>query len=149
MHKQRKLKILECISILQFLKHFEKILFNIFYKIIIKSMPHTLENKEYTALLSGENATVLDAYAFPEKDASKAQTEADMEQEFIETLVSQSYEYAAHIKTEDDLKANLRLQLEKLNEVSFSEKEWNFLWKTHISNPSEDMRVKTKKMQVD
>jgi len=112
-------------------------------------MPHTLENKEYTALLSGENATVLDAYAFPEKDASKAQTEADMEQEFIETLVSQSYEYAAHIKTEDDLKANLRLQLEKLNEVSFSEKEWNFLWKTHISNPSEDMRVKTKKMQVD
>ena len=54
------------------------------------------------------------------------QTEAQLEAEFIRMLQAQGYEYL-QIHHEDELKNNLRKQLEKLNNYDFSNAEWERL----------------------
>lgn len=39
-------------------------------------------------------------------------------------MVNQGYEFASSIKTPDDLLANVRVQLQALNAVQFTEAEW-------------------------
>ena len=52
-------------------------------------------------------------------DASSYQSEAELERNLIANLVSQGYE-RKNFKTSDELYANLKVQIERLNNVSFS-----------------------------
>ena len=76
------------------------------------------------------------------------QSEAELEQEFIRLLCEQGYEYL-QIHTEKDLIANLRLQLEKLNNYHFSEDEWKRFFTDSIANANEGIVEKTRKIQED
>ena len=51
------------------------------------------------------------------------QSEAELERQMIGNLVSQGYERLT-VKSNDELYANLKIQIEKLNSVSFSDDEW-------------------------
>ncbi|ETJ32416.1 Type I site-specific deoxyribonuclease, partial [human gut metagenome] len=51
------------------------------------------------------------------------QSEADLERQMIENLVSQGYERLI-VKSNDELYVNLKIQIEKLNGVSFTNEEW-------------------------
>ena len=66
---------------------------------------------------------------------------------------SDSYQSEAALEnslhTEDDLVINLRKQLEKLNNYSFTNKEWKQFLVESIANPNEGIKEKTRKIQED
>ena len=82
------------------------------------------------------------------KRAANYQSEAELENAFIEQLQTQAYEYLP-IKVEADLIANLRVQLEKLNDYRFSDAEWEQFFKAKITNQNSGIREKTAVIQED
>ena len=71
-----------------------------------------------------------------------------MEKEFIRLLCEQGYEYL-HIHTEKDLIANLRTQLEKLNDYHFSDDEWKRFFSDILANSNAGIVEKTRIIQED
>ena len=94
-----------------------------------------------------ENTVVTEYEAVRERQASY-QTEAGLEKEFIEILCEQGYTYLP-IHSEADLIANVRTQLETLNEYQFSDSEWTRFFKDAIANKNEGIVEKTAKIQED
>lgn len=92
--------------------------------------------------------TVVTEYEPVKARSTGYQSEAALEKEFIRMLTDQGYEYLA-IHHEKDLIANLRIQLEKLNNYQFSESEWDRFFKDSIANQNEEIVEKTRKIQED
>ncbi len=92
--------------------------------------------------------TVVTEYEPVKARSDSYQSEAELEQEFIRLLCEQGYEYL-QIHTEKDLIANLRLQLEKLNNYHFSEDEWKRFFADSLANANEGIVEKTRKIQED
>ncbi|WNV56496.1 type I restriction endonuclease subunit R [Oscillospiraceae bacterium NTUH-002-81] len=92
--------------------------------------------------------TVVTEYEPMKKHSDSYQSEAELEQEFIRLLCEQGYEYLP-IHTENDLIANLRRMLEKLNHYQFSDTEWDAFFKNIVANPNEHIVEKTRKIQED
>ena len=80
------------------------------------------------------------------RNATGFQSEAEMERDFIKQLVDQGYEYLP-IKTEQELLANLRSQLERLNNYKFSDSEWQTFFKNSIANQNYSIAKKTEIIQ--
>lgn len=99
-----------------------------------------LENPESTVVAKYErdNAVQEDSY----------QSEAQLEQAFIRQLTSQAYE-RLFIHTEQDLIANLRRQLERLNHYAFSETEWKHFFNEVIANKNSHIADKSEIIQQD
>ena len=84
----------------------------------------------YNILSENSETTVVAHYeSQPVVRETSYQGEEELEQEFIEQLVRQGYEYVS-IKEENALTANLRAQLEKLNHFTFTDNEWKRFFKT-------------------
>ena len=64
---------------------------------------------------------VLANFEKPERRVEEYQTEAQLEENMINNLVAQG---RLDITTMADLYENLRVQIEKLNDVEFSDSEW-------------------------
>ena len=90
--------------------------------------------------------TVIAHYQPSQKRASAFQSEAQLEAEFINMLVSQGYSYTK-IHNEHDLIANLRTQLETLNHYAFSDSEWQRLFAGVIAVDADGVKGKTSKIQ--
>ena len=80
--------------------------------------------------------------------AEHYQSEDALEKELIAQLQSQAYEYLK-ITQESDLTANLRVQLEKLNNYSFSDSEWKQFFENQIANTNQGIQEKTTTIQED
>lgn len=80
--------------------------------------------------------------------SSDYQSEAALEKAFIEQLQTQGYEYLP-IHEEKDLINNLRLQLEKLNDIKFTDNEWHNFYHHVIANPDHHVIEKTTTIQHD
>ncbi len=93
-------------------------------------------------------STVVSEYEPQQVRSDSYQSEADLEAAFIKMLVGQGYEYVT-IHNEKDLIANLRIQLERLNQYSFTDNEWDTFFKTRIANSNDGIVEKTKKIQED
>ena len=93
-------------------------------------------------------ATVVSKYIPEKRKSTDYQSEAELEKDFIYQLTQQGYEYI-NIKSEKDLISNLRTQLEKLNSFTFSDREWKQFYSQNISNGSEGIIEKTRKIQDD
>jgi type I restriction enzyme R subunit len=76
------------------------------------------------------------------------QSEADLERELIRLLQSQAYEYLP-ITSEAQLVANLRIQLETLNSIKFSDVEWEKFFTDRISGANDTIEAKTIRIQED
>ena len=76
------------------------------------------------------------------------QSEAQLEQKLMEDLVLQGYE-KLNIHDSVGLYTNLKIQMEKLNDVSFSSSEWNRFLQEYLNAPNDTMIEKTKKIQED
>ena len=84
----------------------------------------------YNILSENSETTVVAHYeSQPVVRETSYQGEEELEQEFIEQLERQGYEYVS-IKEENALTANLRAQLEKLNHFTFTDNEWERFFKT-------------------
>ncbi len=102
----------------------------------------------YNIVLSTNESTVVTEYTPVDKRSDAYQSEAALEQAFIKMLSEQGYEYL-QIHDADALVANLRKQLEKLNDYTFTDKEWKWFYNNVISNANESIVEKTKKIQED
>ena len=99
-------------------------------------------------VLENQDSTVMSTFTPSERNDGSYQSEAQLEEEFINILQSQGYEYA-HIHNEKDLIANLRVQIEKLNDYHFSDDEWERFFKENIANSTDDIVKKTDTIQRD
>ena len=103
----------------------------------------------YNIIAENENYTIVSDYqAIYRKSSDKYQTEAQLEKELIKTLTEQGYEYLA-IHTEQDLVDNLRVQLQRLNDYTFTDSEWKRFFNDVIANQNEGIEAKTTKIQED
>ncbi len=102
----------------------------------------------YNIVASTNQSTVVSEYIPDEKRATAYQGEAELENEFIRLLTTLGYEYIK-INNEAELIKNLRLQLERLNNFSFLDSEWNRFYKERIASSNDGIVEKTKKIQVD
>lgn len=93
-------------------------------------------------------STVVAEYVPDATTATAYQSEADLEKEFIKLLQSQEYEYL-RIHSEAELVANLRTRLEALNDVTFSDTEWESFFKERIAGEKEGVIEKTVRVQED
>ncbi|WKZ30731.1 MAG: type I restriction endonuclease subunit R [Candidatus Dojkabacteria bacterium] len=109
-----------------------------------------MNNKRYNMVTQSAESTVVSEYtreANMLRDAGY-QSEAELERAFIQQLQSQAYEYIS-IRTEADLLANLRHQLEKLNEYTFTDAEWDRFFTSALANPNQSIVEKTVTIQED
>jgi type I restriction enzyme, R subunit len=105
-------------------------------------------NNQYNLVAENPNSTVVSEYTPDKKRAEHYQSEAELEQAFIEQLESQAYEYLL-ITSEADLVLNLRKQLEKLNSYTFTDKEWEHFFVSELANPNQSIGEKTATIQED
>ena len=103
---------------------------------------------QYNIIAENENYTIVSDYQSAYRTSEKYQTEAQLEQELIKNLTEQGYEYLA-IHTEKDLVDNLRVQLQRLNDYTFTDSEWERFFNDVIANQNEGIEAKTTKIQED
>ena len=106
------------------------------------------EGSKMKIVLENQDSTVMSTFTPSARNDGSYQSEAQLEEEFINILQSQGYEYA-HIHNEKDLIANLRVQIEKLNDYHFSDSEWERFFKENIANSTDDIANKTDTIQRD
>lgn len=99
--------------------------------------------------VNSSDAIVANEFKSQKAHSSSYQTEAELEQSFIEILKKQGYEYLPHLHQEEDLIKNLRQQLEKLNHYHFSDNEWKRFFEETIANKNFDVIKKTEIIQKD
>jgi type I restriction enzyme R subunit len=97
--------------------------------------------------LSGESTVVAEFLPDGVRETAY-QSEANLEDAFIKQLQEQAYQRLL-LSCESDLIANLRLQLEKLNEISFSDAEWKRFFGTSIAGANDGIAEKTTRIQED
>lgn len=102
--------------------------------------------KKYDPIVLTEENTVVAEYDAVKTKELTYESEAQLEKRFIEILQGQAYEYVRITKA-SDLEENLRVQLEKLNEYTFSDSEWERFFKTTITNNSYGVLEKTTMIQ--
>ncbi len=104
---------------------------------------------EYLPVIAAtSDNTVVSEYTPLKRRSDAYQSEADLEKEFIQMLCEQGYEYLP-VPKEAELESNLRFQLEKLNDITFSDNEWKRFFKENLANPNEHIVEKTRKIQED
>ncbi|ALQ38186.1 type I restriction endonuclease subunit R [Fusobacterium hwasookii] len=107
-----------------------------------------MSSVDYNMLISTLESTVVTEYVKEDTPVYTYQSEADLEREFIKNLQNQGYEYLS-IHNEKELIANLKGKLEKLNNIVFSENEWERFFKEKIANKNESIIEKTRTIQED
>lgn len=96
-----------------------------------------------------KNFIVLDKYSKEWDAADRYQSEDDLERELVQDLVNQGYEFLPALTTPDAMLANVRVQLEQLNNVTFSDDEWKRFVETYLDKPSDNIVDKTRKIHDD
>lgn len=96
-------------------------------------------------ILEAKNFIVLEKYTKLEKP-STYQTEADLERELVSDLRQQGYEHLNNLTTSEALLDNLKIQMETLNGVVFSEAEWLRFLEEYLNKPSDGLIDRTRKL---
>lgn len=107
---------------------------------------------DYKPIAESNNFIVLDKYIkYSEVHEASAgyQTEAALEREFIHDLEGQGYDYLPDLTTPEKMLANVRVQLQDLNKVTFSEAEWMRFCEQFLDRPSDNHIDKTRKIHTD
>ncbi|MCH1736560.1 HsdR family type I site-specific deoxyribonuclease [Enterococcus faecalis] len=105
--------------------------------------------RDYKPIAESNNFIVLDKYTKIEQQGSGYQTEADLERELVQDLVNQGYEHLTSVTTPEKMLANVRVQLQNLNNVEFTEAEWVRFCVQFLDNPSDNTIDKTRKIHTD
>ncbi len=105
-------------------------------------------NNKYNLVAENPQSTVVGEYVADGVRVAHYQSEADLERAFIKQLETQAYEYLP-ITSEADLVLNLRKQLEKLNDFTFTDNEWEQFFASELANPNQSIAEKTATIQED
>lgn len=105
--------------------------------------------EQYDIVSQNTQSTVVSHYEKPFIVCETSyQSEQDLEHAFIERLQRQGYEYLP-ICREEELIANLRRQIERLNDYQFTDGEWQRFFKTEIANEGTGIEDKAFTIQQD
>lgn len=102
----------------------------------------------YNIIAASNESTVVAEYTPESSRSDSFQSEAALEKEFIRLLCKLGYERLT-IHKEADLIANLRTQLEKLNNYRFTDGEWKRFWDEVLANTNSGILEKTRLIQED
>ena len=102
----------------------------------------------YNIVASMSEHTVVAEYVAEYRRSEEYQSEAELEKSFIRDLEAQGYEYLT-IRSEGELIANLRRQLETLNEYDFSDAEWERFFSEAIAGKNDGIVEKTRRIQSE
>ena len=100
-------------------------------------------------IAESRNFIVLDKYASDWTASDHYQSEAELERELIKDLSNQGYEFLPALTSPEAMLANVRVRLEDLNSVRFSDEEWQRFVATYLDNPSDGIIDKTRKVHDD
>ena len=102
----------------------------------------------FDVMAFGGESTVCAVSPLEGKRSTSYQSEAELEEAFIQQLERQAYERIV-VGSEAELIANLRCQLEQLNGISFSDREWDRFFRQSISGANDGIVEKTRRIQED
>lgn len=105
---------------------------------------------QYSTIAELQNFIVLDSYtknSILNEPPAGYQCEAALENELIEDLSNQGYEYLSDITTLEALLKNVRKQIQTLNNVIFTDAEWQRFLDEYLDKPSDNITDKTRKVQ--
>lgn len=114
---------------------------------VFGSKEHKVTN--YKTIAESNNFIVLDKYNKEWQVAEGYQSESDLEHELVQDLVNQGYEFVPGLTNTKTMLANVRVQLQALNKVEFTEGEWLRFVETFLDKPSENIVDKTRKLHDD
>ena len=103
----------------------------------------------YNTIAESNNFIVLDKYTKHNQvneSPSTYQSESGLEKEFIQDLIHQGYENPTDIKTYLDMLANVRTQLQALNNMAFTDAEWKRFVEEYLDKPSDNLVEKSRKI---
>lgn len=100
-------------------------------------------------IAESKNFIVLDKYTSDWTAADHYQSEAELERELIKDLSNQGYEFLPDLTSPEAMLANVRVRLEELNSVRFSDEEWQRFVVTYLDSPSDGIIDKTRKVHDD
>ena len=106
----------------------------------------------YKTIAESNNFIVLDKYTkYMEvsETPSLYQSESALEREFIEDLINQGYEYPIGLNIPGEMLANIREQLQRLNDVVFLDGEWARFVEEYLDKPSDGLVEKSRKIHED
>lgn len=92
--------------------------------------------------------TVVTEYEPLKVRSEKYQSEAELEAEFIRMLAQQGYEDKI-IHNQNEMIANLRSKISKLNGYTFTDSEWQRFFSECIANANDGIVEKTRRIQED
>jgi type I restriction enzyme R subunit len=104
---------------------------------------------DYKTIAETNSFIVLDSYIKVSRAAESYQSEDALERELIQDLVNQGYEHLPTLNNPAALLANVRVQLQALNHVQFTEDEWQRFVETYLDKPSDSIVDKTRKIHDD
>lgn len=105
--------------------------------------------EQTTPIAETNRFIVLDKYVRAWEAADSYQSETDLECELVQDLQNQGYEYRPDLKSTKALLVNARVQLQALNDVQFTDKEWARFVETYLDRPSDTATDKTRKIHDD
>lgn len=103
----------------------------------------------YKTIAESNNYIVLDKYTkfYELNEAPGAyQSEAALEKEFIQDLINLGYENPTHLKSTEAMLANVRTQLQALNNMVFTDNEWARFLVEYLDKPSDSLVDKSRKL---
>ena len=100
-------------------------------------------------IAESNNFIVLDKYNKLEQQGTGHQTETQLEEELIVDLINQGYEHLPNLTTQETMLANVRIQLQTLNNVVFTDGEWTRFVEEYLDKPSDNLIDKTRKIHDD
>lgn len=103
----------------------------------------------YNTIAESNNFIILEQYtkySALNEPAATYQTEAALEREFIRDLVNQGYEHLPELTTPGAMLANVRVQLQQLNDMVFTNSEWGRFLEEYLDKPSDNLVDKTRKI---
>ncbi|MCT4286233.1 type I restriction endonuclease subunit R [Elizabethkingia anophelis] len=104
---------------------------------------------QYNTITETNNFIVLDKYdkySTLNEPPAVYQTESALEQEFIRDLVAQGYEKPSNLTTQQAMLANVRQQLQALNNMELTDAEWVRFVEEYLDKPGDSIVDKTRKL---
>lgn len=103
----------------------------------------------YNTIAETKHFIVLDSYQRNSVVCEDYQSEDALEREFIRDLEDQGYTHATEIRTAAAMLTNVRVQLQELNNVLFTEDEWRRFVEKYLDPSNENSTDKARKIHED
>lgn len=107
---------------------------------------------KYNAIAKTNNFIVLDKYdkiGVASELMGVYQSEATLERELLQDLIDQGYENPTHLTSNEALLTNARIQIQRLNDMEFTDAEWRRYLEEYLDRPSDNLVEKTRKIHDD